>query len=402
MKIINGICRYIFDSKGFATIEVEIFLDSGDTGIGAAPRGSTTGHYDIQYNEYYPRGNNFSPILDGNIEFFNENILPRISNREVEDIEDITELDKNLFDIPEIENYGNVAIACSYAIWEAFSKNKKLPLWKLFFEPGSASKGQVKHLVNIIDGKPDSLLAGFEFLLVSEKEITFQSLLEISNIKNELMIKFKNQGFYTSISNQGALIINTDDFYIILDSLLETLKLYNNRYAIGLDLAMTDRYDSSLGIYKVPWCVSQQQTVTELMDTYCDWGVKYPLVYLEDLFSDEDLDSWRKFQSIKPLKLQVFGDDFYATNLERISQFKDCADGIVIKPNQVGSVSKTLEVMEYAEKSGISMAFSQRTAETENNIISHLAMSVTSSYLKAGGLDRLDRIAKYNEVLRNG
>ncbi|CZD77166.1 enolase [Streptococcus pneumoniae] len=70
MKIINGICRYIFDSKGFATIEVEIFLDSGDTGIGAAPRGSTTGHYDIQYNEYYPRGNNFSPIPDGNIEFF--------------------------------------------------------------------------------------------------------------------------------------------------------------------------------------------------------------------------------------------------------------------------------------------------------------------------------------------
>ncbi|HGQ8777238.1 TPA: enolase, partial [Streptococcus pneumoniae] len=177
MKIINGICRYIFDSKGFATIEVEIFLDSGDTGIGAAPRGSTTGHYDIQYNEYYPRGNNFSPIPDGNIEFFNENILPRIINREVEDIEDITELDKHLFDIPEIENYGNVAIACSYAVWEAFSKNKKSPLWKLFFEPGSASKGKVKHLVNIIDGKPDSLLAGFEFLLVSEKEITFQSLL---------------------------------------------------------------------------------------------------------------------------------------------------------------------------------------------------------------------------------
>ncbi|MTV64526.1 enolase, partial [Streptococcus pneumoniae] len=83
----------------------------------------------------------------------------------------------------------------------------------------------------------------------------------------------------------------------------------------------------------VPWCVSQQQTVTEIMDTYCDWGVKYPLVYLEDPFSDEDLDSWRKFQLIKPLKLQVFGDDFYATNLERISQFKDCADGIVIKPN---------------------------------------------------------------------
>ncbi|EGP5710316.1 enolase [Enterococcus faecium] len=392
-------CIYILDSKGFNTVEVGITLENGVTTHGAAPRGSTTGHFDVKYFEQMREESRFSPILDGNQEYFDLVIKPFLLDRNIEDIKIIEGLIDGL---PDIDHYGNLKVALSYAIWKALSSLKKIPMWKLF-NPEKANVGKVKYLVNIFDGHSESHLKGIEFLLLSKKNISYETLNEISMIKENLKMLWHKKGFITTISNQGAVSVKTDNFNLIVEvirkAVFDTVGDSDN-YSYGLDLAMTDCYDEEQQLYFAPWTKGQAIKTEHLIRTYVDWIERYHITYFEDLFSDVDYESWKKFKKLKIPNVRIFGDDFFATNLSRLRELYRYADGIVIKPNQIGSISDTLETISFAIDKKIQLAFSQRTSETDDLIISHLAMSNENAYLKAGGLERLDRVEKYNEVLR--
>ncbi|GAX46887.1 hypothetical protein [Pseudolactococcus reticulitermitis] len=395
-------CRYVLDSKGFQTVEVTIILSDGTKAMGSAPRGSTTGHFDIQYHEKFQKGENFTPELIGCKEKFIEIVQPLLVGTTINK-KNIQKFELEMLEKGELNEYGNVLVATSYALWKLWALYNKVPLYSVMGDE-QLHKNNVKHLVNIFDGYPSSSLTGIEFLLVSEENISLETLTEISNIKQNLKQRMKNQGYTVTVSNQGAVTVETDNFYFVIKNIWKSVKEESEnaeKYSLGLDLAMTDHYDKTTGLYYIPWDPQKEGSYDFLESTYKNWEKEINLTYIEDAFSDNDYNSWKRFRESKPERLMVFGDDFFATNIDRLIKYGKYVDGIVVKPNQVGSISSALLVVKFAEENGIRIAFSQRTSETSDLVIAHLAMASDGSFLKAGGLDRLDRIEKYNEVLRS-
>lgn len=389
--------RTVFDSTGQPTIEVEIELEDGTVGLGSAPRGSTVGGYEcvqILDNEeiFGIKG------VKGLIGNFKNKVAPHLIGI---DVANLFEIDKILIQIDGTVNKsnlgGNLTLAVSIAALSAYSNHIKKPVYQII----GNKKTLPSLMFNMFDGTKGSKVSGIEGLLIIQniKDIE-KELIKASAIQQELENRlFISSNGIRSYSNQGACVSHTINSPTAMLELLNDSTLQidneNENISFGLDLANSDNYIGNQR-YNLKW----QSTLhsSEMEKLYINWISNNKVTYLEDLYADTDYKSWAS--SILMDKCLVAGDDLYATNTSRLQEHYKLANTVVIKPNQIGTIMETVECIKVAKECGLKTVISQRTSEIESTIITQIAIATGIDFLKAGGMRRLDRVAKYNDLLR--
>lgn len=390
----------IFDSKGFLTVEITVELDDGTIVYGAAPRGSTKGSFEANVYEDF-RGDFISPGVNTAINQFNKYVAPVIKGLPV----NFETIDKTLIDLRNTYNVSSDSIvAASYAILKANAYVEKTSCCDLLGQ----TNFETKPVFNIIDGLKAhfSNLKGIEILLIpKEKTSYFEMVLRASDIFHILQFDLWEAGYRCDTGPQGAL---TPDFKTLENaleflcySLLKTNKSVFNDFTLGLDMAMSDLFKQNKYSCKFLNGKSEIKEKNDLFEYYENITNKFPITYIEDGFSDIDYSGWEKLMHMNP-KIDVVGDDITASNSERISLCidKNLINSVVIKPNQVGTISESVKSLQFAKKHNLNTIVSQRTSETEDNIISHLALGCNADMIKVGAPNRMDRISKSNEMIR--
>lgn len=393
MKIVNAEAYTILDSTGYPTIEVQLTDEKNNTAQGAAPRGSTVGEFEcIQI--YNKRKDFVFDFVDDAIALFNNNIKNNIMNNSYDSFR---EFDAHLLKLDSTHNKcnigGNTILATSIAFCELEAKNKGLELYEIFGNKSSVSFPNM--MFNLVDGTLGSKLKGIEFLIISKGDDIEKQLILAKKIFNFLEKIILNSNETVSYSNQGALQMT--DYAI--EEILRIIKNISAGFDLGLDMAMSDRKIENSTKYTLPLLNSNYIESKDLSEIYKYWHKVFNVNYIEDGFHYSDFKGWADLMSDCE-DILIAGDDLYATNIKRIEDYDYLANSIVIKPNQIGTISETIDAILLAKDSGKQTIISQRTSEIKNTIIADLAYSYNVNYVKFGGLNRNDRIDKYNRLLK--
>ena len=396
--------RQVFDSRGFPTVEAEVILSDGSIGQSIVPSGASTGSYEAhelrdKSSEYLKKG-----VLHA-VKNINSEINKAIKNISVFDQRKI---DMDLIKLDGTENKkrlgANAILAVSIAAAKAAALSKKVPLYKYL---GAGKRNQLPFpMLNIINGgaHANNSLQIQEFMIrpdgaKSFKECLKMSFLVIQNLKEELKLK----NFNTNLGDEGGFApsFNSDEKaieYIIKAVKKSGLKIGRD-INICLDVAANELYTS--GKYKIK---ENKKPVSsdELINYYQQLCSKFPIVSIEDPVFEDDWSVWKELTKKLGKKVQIVGDDLFVTNLIRLKKGVSelAANAILIKPNQIGTVTETLDVINFAKKNDFNTIISHRSGDSEDTFIADLAVATGSSQIKTGSLARSERVAKYNRLLR--
>ena len=396
--------RQVFDSRGFPTVEAEVILSDGSIGQSIVPSGASTGSYEAhelrdKSSEYLKKG-----VLHA-VKNINSEINKAIKNISVFDQRKI---DMDLIKLDGTENKkrlgANAILAVSIAAAKAAALSKKVPLYKYL---GAGKRNQLPFpMLNIINGgaHANNSLQIQEFMIrpdgaKSFKECLKMSFLVIQNLKEELKLK----NFNTNLGDEGGFApsFNSDEKaieYIIKAVKKSGLKIGRD-INICLDVAANELYTS--GKYKIK---ENKKPVSsdELINYYQQLCSKFPIVSIEDPVFEDDWSVWKELTKKLGKKVQIVGDDLFVTNLIRLKKgiTELAANAILIKPNQIGTVTETLDVINFAKKNDFNTIISHRSGDSEDTFIADLAVATESSQIKTGSLARSERVAKYNRLLR--
>ena len=406
-KISKIIGRQVFDSRGNPTVEAEIFLNSGERATAIVPSGASRGSYEA----FELRDKDNKKYLGKSVFTAVENINKKISkNLNSFDIFDQRKIDKALIDIDGTENKSklgaNSILAVSIAASKLAAKYKKISLFKYL---GGSNACQLPiPLMNIINGgaHANNSLRIQEFMIRPENAKTFSEavrmcFLVIQNLKN--IISLKN--FSTTVGDEGgfapSLNSNEDAIELILTSIEKSGFKPDEDISICLDVASNELFKD--GKYSIRSSNFETSKIT--IDYYLNLIDKYPIKSIEDPFSENDWASWinlMKLLKTNNKNTQVVGDDLFVTNKVRLEKGikEKAANAILIKPNQIGTLTETVDVIKMAQKNGYKTIISHRSGDTEDTFIADLAVSTNSSQIKTGSLARSERVAKYNRLIR--
>ena len=401
-KITKVIARQVFDSRGNPTIEAEVFCKNLSSSA-ICPSGASTGTFEA----YEKRDKNNKKYLGKSVlksvGLVNTIISKKLKNKNVHNQEKIDSFLINLDGTKQKTKFGaNAILSVSMAVKKLSAKLKKIPLYKAFL-----LKKDFKlpyPLMNIINGgaHADNGLRIQEFMIRPDKAKSFSeavriSFLVIQNLKGLI----KNKGLSTSVGDEGGFtprISKNEEALDLIVSAINKAGFRNGRdVSICLDVAANELFKKNL--YSIH--SKKFESVEKSIKNYVKIINKYKIKSIEDPFSENDWSSWSKLMnSIK--KTQIVGDDLYVTNLERLKKgfLNNSSNAILIKLNQIGTVSETLEVIKFAQIIGYETIISHRSGESEDTFIADLAVGTNSSQIKTGSLSRSERVAKYNQLLR--
>ena len=401
-KITKVIARQVFDSRGNPTIEAEVFCKNLSSSA-ICPSGASTGTFEA----YEKRDKNNKKYLGKSVlksvGLVNTVISKNLKNKNVHNQEKIDSLLINLDGTKQKIKFGaNAILSVSMAVKKLSAKLKKIPLYKSFL-----LKKDFKlpyPLMNIINGgaHADNGLRIQEFMIRPDKAKSFSeavriSFLVIQNLKGLI----KNKGLSTSVGDEGGfapMISKNEDALDLIVRAINKAGFRNGRdVSICLDVAANELFKKNL--YSIH--SKKFESVEKSIKNYVKIINKYKIKSIEDPFSENDWSSWSKLMnSVK--KTQIVGDDLYVTNLERLKKgfLNNSSNAILIKLNQIGTVSETLEVIKFAQIIGYETIISHRSGESEDTFIADLAVGTNSSQIKTGSLSRSERVAKYNQLLR--
>ena len=401
-KITKVIARQVFDSRGNPTIEAEVFCKNLSSSA-ICPSGASTGTFEA----YEKRDKNNKKYLGKSVlksvGLVNTVISKNLKNKNVHNQEKIDSLLINLDGTKQKIKFGaNAILSVSMAVKKLSAKLKKIPLYKAFL-----LKKDFKlpyPLMNIINGgaHADNGLRIQEFMIRPDKAKSFSeavriSFLVIQNLKGLI----KNKGLSTSVGDEGGFaprISKNEEALDLIVSAINKAGFRNGRdVSICLDVAANELFKKNL--YSIH--SKKFESVEKSIKNYVKIINKYKIKSIEDPFSENDWSSWSKLMnSVK--KTQIVGDDLYVTNLERLKKgfLNNSSNAILIKLNQIGTVSETLEVIKFAQIIGYETIISHRSGESEDTFIADLAVGTNSSQIKTGSLSRSERVAKYNQLLR--
>ena len=406
-KINKIIARQIFDSRGNPTIEAEVFSDNGYSATAIVPSGASTGTHEA----FELRDNENEKYLGKSVFKAIENVNGVISeNLKNFDIFDQRKIDKTLIDLDGTKQKSklgaNSILATSVAVCKLAAKCKKVSLFK--YLGGSNAHKLPLPLMNIINGgaHANNLLRIQEFMIRPENPKTFSEairmcFLVIQNLKN--LISSKNLS--TTVGDEGgfapSLKNNEDAIEFIIESIEKAGFKPGKDISICLDVASNELFNN--GKYSINSSEFEKSEV--VIDYYLDLIDKYPIKSIEDPFSEDDWTSWTNLmQSLKAKNknTQIVGDDIFVTNKVRLDKGikEEAANAILIKPNQIGTITETMEVINLAQKKGFETIISHRSGDSEDTFIADLAVATNSSQIKTGSLARSERVAKYNRLLR--
>ena len=399
----------VLDSRGNPTVQVEVVTEGGFSGISMVPSGASTGNFeavelrDIDDSRYNGKGvtqavNNVSKISK------------KLIGMNVYDQRKIDNLLLELDGTPNKSNLGaNAILGISLACSRAASNSLGSPLYS--YIGGVNAHVLPTPMMNILNGgkHSDNNLSLQEFMIVPYGGRTFAEKLEMGvTVYNTLKKLLKLKTLTTSVGDEGGFAPNLKSTEEALDLIVEAIeksnyKLYQD-IGIALDVAATEMYNEAKKQNKdgyLFWKTGEYKTKEEMIDYLCNLTNKYPIVSIEDGLSEEDWDSWKVLTQKLGNKIQLVGDDLFVTNVARLKKGIDLkvANSILIKPNQIGTLTETLDAIELAKSNGYKVIISHRSGETEDTTIADIAVATNIGQIKSGAPCRTDRTSKYNRLL---
>ena len=401
-KIKDIKAREILDSRGNPTVEVDVLLESGAKGRAAVPSGASTGSKEaLELRDNDPKRYQGKGVLKA-VNNVNTIIKKSLIGLESSNQRQIDETMINLDGTENKTNLGaNATLGVSLAVLKATAKEKNIPLYKYFEDEISLPRP----MMNILNGgaHADNNLDFQEFMIIPNAN-NFKERLRIgSEVFHTLKKVLKENGFNTGVGDEGGFAPNLNTNEEALDMLMEAIK--EAGYTPGkdvnfaLDVAASEFYED--GIYNLKGA-NKKLTSNELVDYYQTLIDKYPIISIEDPVDEEDWEGFRKMTEKYGDKIQLVGDDLFVTNIKYLQKGIDnkAGNAILIKLNQIGTFTETLETINLAKENGYKTIISHRSGETEDVIIADLAVALNLGQIKTGSLSRSERTAKYNELLR--
>jgi len=398
--------REILDSRGNPTVEVDVILESGVIGRAAVPSGASTG------------GHEAVELRDGDKgRYLGKGVLKAVSNVNNElnstlagkDASKQKIIDKLMIELDGTENKArlgaNAILGVSMAAAKATAIQKKMPLYK--YLGGEEANILPVPMMNILNGgvHADNNVDLQEFMIMPRGAASFKEALRMgAEIFHNLKKILHEKKLSTSVGDEGGfapdLKSNEEAIEIILHAIEKTGYKAAKDVFIALDPAASSFYEN--GKYILEAEAVKEKSAEDMVNFYANWVSKYPIISIEDGLAEDDWDGWKKLTKSLGGKIQIVGDDIFVTNTKRFKMgiAKHVANSILIKVNQIGTLTETIEAIKLAKKKGYTAVVSHRSGETEDTTISHLVVAMGTGQIKTGSACRTDRICKYNELLR--
>jgi len=412
MTIVDILAREILDSRGNPTVEVEVYLEGGAVGRAAVPSGASTGAFEAV------------ELRDGDkSRYLGKGVLKAVDNVNniiAEEIIGMNALDQVAIDRRMIELDGtpnksklgaNAILGVSLAVAKAAAEQLVVPLYQ--YIGGVNSKVLPVPMMNIINGgkHADNSVTVQEFMIMPVGAKSFREALQwCAEVFHNLKSVLKSKGYSTAVGDEGGFAPNLksdeEAIQVILEAVEKAGFKPGEQFRIAIDAASTEMYEEAKakgkeGMYYW-WKTDKWMTKEEMVAFWEDMCSKYPIISIEDGVAEEDWEAWKLLTEKLGKKVQLVGDDLFVTNTERLKKGIDLgvANSILIKVNQIGTLTETLEAIEMANRAGYTAVTSHRSGETEDATIADIAVATNSGQIKTGAPSRTDRVAKYNQLLR--
>ncbi|HEX4594576.1 MAG TPA: phosphopyruvate hydratase [Bryobacteraceae bacterium] len=408
MEIIQVIGREILDSRGNPTVEADVHLADGSVGRAAVPSGASTGEHeavelrDNDQKRYLGKGTRKAA------QNISKKIAPAIVGMQAEEQSAIDHKMIELDGTPNKAKLGaNAILAVSMAAARAAAQSGMVPLYR--YLGGISANLLPVPLMNILNGgaHADNSVDLQEFMIAPHGAPNFSEALRMgAEVFHTLKGVLKKRGYSTSVGDEGGFAPNLKSNEEALDVVLEAITKAGYKpgaqISIALDPAASEFYDQKSGKYVFKKSDKSQRTSEQMVKFWAKWVEQYPILSIEDGMAEDDWDGWKLMTDALGGKIQLVGDDLFVTNTERLVQGikKGIANSILIKVNQIGTLTETLEAIQMATDAHYTNVISHRSGETEDAFIADLAVATRAGQIKTGSASRTDRIAKYNQLLR--
>jgi enolase len=407
MPIIADVnAREILDSRGNPTLEVDVLLENGAFGRAAVPSGASTGQFEaVELRDKDPKRYGGKGVLTA-VANVNDLIAPEIMEMDATEQVAIDQLLIELDGTPNKAKLGaNAILGVSLAIAKAAAASSRLPLFR--YVGGTSANTLPVPMMNILNGgqHADSNVDFQEFMILPVGAESFAHALQVgAEIFHTLKGVLKAKGLNTGVGDEGGFAPNLENqdlaFDYIIDAIQKAGYAPGKDVYLGIDAAATEFFKDGNYVYKAG--AKKQRSGAEQVAYLVELADKYPVLSIEDGCSEEDWDTWHALTEALGDRVQLVGDDLFVTNVERLKRGIDAgtANSILVKVNQIGSLTETLAAVEMAKRAGYTSVMSHRSGETEDTTIADLAVATNCGQIKTGAPNRTDRVAKYNQLLR--
>lgn len=396
--------REILDSRGNPTVEVDVYLEDGSFGRAAVPSGASTGAFEAvelrdDEDRYMGKG-----VLNA-VDNVNTIIAPEVVGMVAYDQ---VAIDQLMIDLDGTENKGklgaNAILGVSLAVAKASAESLGMPLYR--YIGGTNSKSLPAPMMNILNGgeHADNNVDIQEFMVMPLGANNFREGLRMgAEVFHNLKKVLKSRGYSTSVGDEGGFAPNLSSNEEALDVIVEAIHKAGYKPGediyLAVDVAASELYEDGVYNFKGQGLT---RTSAEMVDFYADLVAKYPIISIEDGLDEEDWEGWKLLTEKLGKKVQLVGDDLFVTNTKRLAKGieNNTANSILIKVNQIGTLTETLDAIEMAKTAGYTAVISHRSGETEDVTIADIAVATNAGQIKTGAPSRTDRVAKYNQLLR--
>ena len=409
MPVIDGVsAREIIDSRGYPTVEAEVLVNGGAKGRAAVPSGASTGQHealekrDGDKNRYFGKG-----VLQA-VSNINKVIGPELRGMSVEEQTTIDDALLVLDGTPAKSRLGaNALLAVSLACARAAANHFNVPLYR--YLGGRKARKMPVPMMNILNGgaHANNSVDIQEFMIMPVAAPSFSETLRIGiEIFHSLGGILQDAGHITSVGDEGGYAPNLGSDTAALETVMRAIEKAGYRpgedVLLALDVAASELYDEKSGHYEFKKSNRPPMMAPDLIGMYEDWSDKFPIYSIEDGLAEDDWEGWQDLTSTLGSRLQLVGDDLFVTNRERLKRGikEKSANSILIKLNQIGTLTETIKTIELAVEEGFTTRISHRSGETEDTFIADLAVATSAGQIKTGSASRSDRVAKYNQLLR--
>ncbi|MBZ0182901.1 MAG: phosphopyruvate hydratase [Melioribacteraceae bacterium] len=406
--IIDVFAREILDSRGNPTVEVDVLLESGIIGRSAVPSGASTGEHEA----VELRDGDKKRYLGKGVQKAVDNVNEKIADELIDwDATEQVAIDTFLRELDGTDNKAelgaNAILGVSLAVAKASAEAFGLPLYR--YIGGTNARVLPVPMMNIINGgkHADNTVDFQEFMIMPVGAPSFAEALRMgTEVFHSLKSVLSKKGLATSVGDEGGFAPNLKSNEETLDTILEAIEKAGYKpgddIAFALDVASSEMFMKDKKMYQFFKSDKSEKTSEQMVDIYKKLVDQYPIISIEDGLDENDWDGWKLLTDTIGDRVQLVGDDLFVTNTERLSQGieKGIANSILIKVNQIGTLTETLEAIEMAKKAGYTNVISHRSGETEDTTIADIAVATNAGQIKTGSASRTDRIAKYNQLLR--
>lgn len=407
MKIASLKALQIYDSRGFPTVECHVCLEDGTKGAGMVPSGASTG----QFEAWELRDGDAVRLMGKSVYNALNHIETEIADAVVGmDASDQSIVDQRMIELDGTPNKSrlgaNAVLGVSMAVANAAASSRKQPLFE-YLGQGEGTLLPMPEIQLIGGGAHAAWRTDIQdFLLMAVGAKTYAETLEMTfNVYHTAGRLLKERGKLAGIADEGGFWPSFSSHQEIFEFVVESIEAAGYQQgkdlAISLDIAASDLFDEASGVYKLP-LDGEQYTPDEFVQLQVEWCDRYPIASIEDPLADADWDGWHDYHQKLGDRIQIIGDDLFTTNTDRIQKGidKKAANSVLIKLNQIGTVSETIEAIRMTQAAGWNPVVSARSGETEDAFISHLSVATNAGQLKVGSFARSERMVKWNEVLR--